>query len=411
MTITSASVRCRRIAAVSPPKPAPMITTCGRRLVTETEEISTFANRSINPSIALSSVATEIWRSGRAGGNTAVRSIRCVPPINSKRTQSRSHLASEIEGGHGDPHGDAPDPLLSGRRRHAEFYARGGTMPCIAAGADTRYPTARRGAGWAFAAARTEIDASDRFWPVDRTAFAPAPRRCRCREIDGQAVSQPAGGRDPPRRHVHGRPGSLHEFSRPFPQRQSWMRNHSRRGHAGAALGTATARRARSRRDGSARALPPTLRRSATLSRAVLHRLPDRSSVGSAEPRQHLRCRRRDVLAANQLRIPRLSRRAAARARACDAGWLSERTRGLDSDDGRSRVRRLLSARVFADHPWRADPARQRTGSRSRRLIGLDGRPAVFARGVGLHPRDPRPRLVRRSERLIAEVGSVPTMH
>ena len=64
--------------------------------------------------------------------------------------------------------------------------------------------------------------------------------------------------------------------------------------------------------------------------------------------------------------------------------------------------RRLFPARVFAHHPRRADPARQRTGSRSGGLIGLDGRPAVFARGVGLHPRNPRPRLVARSERLIA---------
>src|SRR5215475_4650765 len=67
----------------------------------------------------------------------------------------------------------------------------------------TRHPTARRGAGWTVTAARAQADASDRFWPVNRAAFAPAPRRCRCREIDSKAVSEPAGSRDPPRRHVH----------------------------------------------------------------------------------------------------------------------------------------------------------------------------------------------------------------
>src|SRR4051812_21127394 len=91
--------------------------------------------------------------------------------------------------GRGRPaHGDASGPLFSGGRRHAEFHPRGGTVPCLAAGADPRDPAARRGAWRPVAAPRAQADPPDRFRQADRTASAPDADRCRGRQIDRQEI-------------------------------------------------------------------------------------------------------------------------------------------------------------------------------------------------------------------------------
>src|SRR3954447_25762705 len=129
--------------------------------------------------------------------------------------------------------GDAPDPLFSGGRRHAQFHPRGRAVPCLAAGADPRDPAARRGAGRLIAAAGAQADASDRFRPADRAASAPAQARRGGREIHGPAVSQHGGRRDPPGRDVHDRAGALHGVSRRVPRREPGLRPHPGRGRAG----------------------------------------------------------------------------------------------------------------------------------------------------------------------------------
>src|SRR6516164_8051269 len=63
-------------------------------------------------------------------------------------------------------YGNAPGPLLSGGGRYPELHAGGGAMQCLAAGADTRNPAARRGAWGLAAAARAQADPFDGFRPA-----------------------------------------------------------------------------------------------------------------------------------------------------------------------------------------------------------------------------------------------------
>jgi len=100
---------------------------------------------------------------------------------------------------------------------------------------------------------------------------------------------------------------------------------------------------------------------------------------------------RGDLPAPHQLRVPRLPRRPTQRARARGARRVSKRARGLDPDDGRGRVRRLLPTRVFTDHPRRAHPAGHRPRGGAGGFTGVDVRPSLFPRGADLHPHYPRP--------------------
>ena len=168
----------------------------------------------------------------------ALRGLICYPGYPGKGRQA---------------HGDASGPLFSGGRRHAEFHPRGRAVPCLAAGPDPRDPAARRGAWRPAAAPRAQADPPDRFRQADRTASAPAIRRCRGRQIDRQEISQPAAGADPPRRHVHDRTGALHGLSRRLPDRQSGLRADPRRRRAERPFADAAGRRARPRGDGAAR--------------------------------------------------------------------------------------------------------------------------------------------------------------
>jgi LysR family transcriptional regulator, hydrogen peroxide-inducible genes activator len=124
---------------------------------------------------------------------------------------------------------------------------------------------------------------------------------------------------------------------------------------------------------------------------SALHRISDRASAGPAKSRRGLGCCRRDLPASDQLRIPRLSCRPAAFAGAGCAGWVPERARGLDPDDGGGRVRGLLPARILAEHPRPPHTAGDRSrGGSEVSLVSMSGRrfsPAVmsFIRAIRSH--------------------------
>src|ERR1043166_1881067 len=55
-------------------------------------------------------------------------------------------------------HGDAPDPLFSGGRRHVELHPRGRAVPRLATRVDPGDPAARGGAGLATELVRLNVD-------------------------------------------------------------------------------------------------------------------------------------------------------------------------------------------------------------------------------------------------------------
>ena len=136
------------------------------------------------------------------------------------------------------------------------------------------------------ATARAQANPSDRFRPADRAAPAPACRRCRGGQVDGEAVSQPAAGADPAGDHVHGRAGAVHGISRRISRGKSGLRADPGRRRAEGPFRHAAGRTTRHCRDGPARAVQRAARCPAALQGALLHRLPDRPPAGAAEPRR-----------------------------------------------------------------------------------------------------------------------------
>jgi len=120
------------------------------------------------------------------------------------------------------------------------------------------------------------------------------------------------GGADPSRDHVQRRAGALHELYGELPRRQPGLRDHSRRGCPGAALGDAAAGRARPRGDGPARAVQRTARSSPSINERFCiafptgHRLDQQnrveiSDVAGETYLRRINCEYRDYLA-DQLR-------------------------------------------------------------------------------------------------------------
>ena len=133
------------------------------------------------------------------------------------------------------------------------------------------------------------------------------------------------------------------------------------------------------------------------------HRLEQKNRVEIADVAREtylcrINCEYRDYLA-DQLRALGLAVRV---------GF--QRARGLDTVDGRSRVRRLLPAGILADHPRRTHATGHRSGRIPTGFASFDVGAALFAGGYDLYPRDPVSRLVnerRRRGRLNDETPNV----